>query len=88
MFVYFHFLSRHFEGLYRQKLYKTKVAGQFQIWKDQGLVCFWSLSASLSRRFYKIKVVVDVPYSAWPQGQGIGPQGPGGPMSGYPSMLE
>ena len=86
----------HFGGHYH-----TKVTGrpqisevgqltgpQIKIWIDLGPVCFWSLSASLSRRFYKIKVVVDVPYSAWPQGQGIGPQGPGGPMSGYPSMLE
>ena len=36
---------------------------QIQIWKDM------AQCVSVSRRFYKIKVVVYVPNSAWPQGQ-------------------
>ena len=46
---------------------------QIQIWKDM------AQCVSVSRRFYKIKVVVYVPNSAWPQGQGIGLEGPAGP---------
>ena len=45
---------------------------QFQIWKDLGPVCFWSHGASLPSGVYKIKVVVHVPNSAWPQGQCLG----------------
>ena len=75
----------HFGGKFiKQKLLGTPnlvgighlIGPQIQIWKDLGLVCFWSLSALLSRRVYKTKVVVNVANSAWPQGQG------------YPIMLE
>ena len=38
----------------------------------------WAQCDSVSRRFKKIKVVVNVPNSAWPQGQGIGLEGPAG----------
>ena len=50
-----------------------------QIWKDLGLVSFWSHGASLPRGVYNTKVVVNVPNSAWPQGQGIGLKEPAGP---------
>ena len=73
-------------------LYKTKVAGYPQlsgvghfigpqIWirKDLGPVCFWSHGHSLSRGVYNTKVVLNVPNSAWPLGQGIGLEGPAGP---------
>ena len=53
---------------------------QIWIWKNLGPVSFWSRGHSLSRRVYKIKVVVNVPNSAWPQG-------PGRPMSGYLNIL-
>ena len=65
----------HFGGNFiKQKLLGTPnlvgvghlIGPQIQIWKDQ-------------RRFYKIKVVVNVPNSAWPQGQGIGLKEPAGP---------
>ena len=45
---------------------------QIWIWKDLGL-------DSLSRVVYNIKVVVNVPNSAWPQGQIISLEGPAGP---------
>ena len=57
----------------------TKVAGvdhwfgpQIQIWKDLGLVCFWSHGASLSRGVYKMKVVVLIHY--WELVTCFGPQ--------------
>ena len=66
----------HFGGYFiKQKLLSTpNLVGVghligLQIRKDLVPVCFWSLSASLSRGVYKIKVVVNGPNSAWPQGQ-------------------
>ena len=60
-----------------RSLYQTKVAGHLQIsggrspyctpnpdLEGPGPVCFWSHGASFPRRVYKIKVVVNVPYSA------------------------
>ena len=54
---------------------------QIRIQKDLGPMSFWSQGPSLSRGVYKLKVVVNVPNSACPQG-------PGRPMSGYLNMLE
>ena len=45
------------------------IGPQIWIWKDLGPVSFWSHGHSLSRGVYKIKVVVNGPNSAWPQGQ-------------------
>ena len=75
------------------KLYNTKVAGHPQLsggWSPyrtpnpdlegpgpSALLEPWCL---ILRRVYKIKVVVNVPNSAWPQG-------PGRPMSGYLNIL-
>ena len=55
-------------------------------------MCFWSCVLSLSQGVYNTKVVVYVPNryppnSARPQGQGIGLEGPGRPMSGYLNIL-
>ena len=69
------------------KLYSTPnlvgighlIGPQIRIWKDLGLVCFWSHGVSLSSRVFNTKVIVNVPNSAWPQGQGIGLHGPAGP---------
>ena len=70
----------HFGGnFFKQKLLDTPnlvgvgllIAPQIWIWEDLGPVCFWSHGASFPRRVYNIKVVVNVPNSAWPQGQGI-----------------
>ena len=68
-------------GAFWPKLYKT-VAGHPQlsgngspVWtpnpdlEGPGPLCFWSHGASLSRRVYNTKVVVNVPNSAWPQEQ-------------------
>ena len=69
----------HFGGKFiKQKLlgtpYLVGVGHLFgtRIWKDLGL-------DSLSRGVYNTKVVVNVPNSAQPQGQGIGLEGPTGP---------
>ena len=68
----------HFGGYFiKQKLLSTPnlvgvghlIGLQIRIWKDLVPVCFWSLSASLSRGVYKIKVVVNGPNSAWLHGQ-------------------
>ena len=49
------------------------IAPQIRIWKNLGPVSFWSHGV------YKIKVVLNVPNSAWQQGQGIGLEGLTGP---------
>ena len=82
----------HFEGKFiTQKLLGTPnlvgvghfIGPQIRIWKDLGPVSFWSHGASFPRRVYKIKAVVHIPNryppnSVWPQGQGIGLEGPTG----------
>ena len=83
------------------KLYNTKVASQPQLsgyrspfltpnpdMEGPGpgvLLEPWCLTF---KEVFKIKVVVNVPFSEWPQGQGIGPAGPSRPMPGYLNMLE
>ena len=71
----------HFEGKFiTQKLLGTPnlvgvghlIGTQIRIWKDLGLVSFWSHGASLPRGVNKITVVVNVTNRGWPQGQGIG----------------
>ena len=44
----------------RSRRQVTFFGPQIWIWKDLGLVCFWSLSLSLSRGVYNMKVVVYV----------------------------
>ena len=55
-----------------------------------GPVGFWGLRGAFWGYVYNTKVVVNVPKSAWQQGQGIGLEGPAGPWkanSGYPHIL-
>ena len=77
-------------GAYWQKLYKTKVSKHphFSGGRSPYRTPIPDLEGpgpgvlshgpSLSREDYK-KVAVNVPTSAWPQGQGIGLEGPAGP---------
>ena len=64
----------------KQKLLGTpNLVGVGHLMGPQIQILFWSHGHSLSRGVYNTKVVVNVPKSAWPQGQGIGLEGAAGP---------
>ena len=63
--------------VFGQKIYQKKLQGtpnsvgvghligpHIWIWKDLGLVCFWSHGVSLSKRVYNTKVAVNISNSA------------------------
>ena len=67
----FNFLTKKLQGTPKLVGVGHLIGPQIWVWKNLGPVCFWS-HGTFPRRLYEIKVVVNVPNSAWPQGQGIG----------------